>query len=160
MMKKQLVLAAMLLAPMGSAFADKDVGCGWGTQIWAGKSGTVSKVLAATTNGSTGNQTFGISSGTLGCSKDGTITAANRLPMFAGANLDQLSTEMAAGQGETMNTLASLYAVEASDRTAFNAALKAHYAEVFASSETTAADVLARVEKVMASDARLARYVA
>lgn len=160
MMKKCAIIASLVLLPMGSAMADKDVGCGLGTQVWAGKSGVVFKVLAATTNGTFGNQTFGISSGTLGCSKDGVITAADRLPMFAGANLDQLATEMAAGQGEALNTLASLYNVEAQDRAAFNTTLQAHYAEIFSSADVAAADVLKHVETVMASNERLNRYVA
>jgi hypothetical protein len=160
MMKKYAIVASLFLLPVGSAMADKDVGCGLGTQIWEGKSGLAAKVLAATTNGTFGNQTFGISSGTLGCSKDGVITAADRLPMFAGANLDQLATEMAAGQGEALGTLASLYNVDAQDRAAFNATLQAHYAEIFSSADVAAADVLQHVERVMARDARLSRYVA
>lgn len=160
MLKHFAVIATLALAPMSSALADKDVGCGLGTQIWAGKSGVAFKVLAATTNGSFGNQTFGITSGTLGCSSDGVIASADRLPMFAGSNLDQLAVEMAAGEGEALSTLASLYNVESQDRAAFNAALKAHYGEIFSSSEVAAADVLARVETVLARDVRLSRYLA
>jgi hypothetical protein len=160
MLKKTMLIAALAILPATQVFADKDVGCGAGTIIWKGQSGLVAKVLAATTNGSFGNQTFGISTGTLGCSKDGVIAANDRLPMFAGTNLDQLSAEMAAGSGEALTVLASLYNVDAADRAAFNATLQANYANIYTSANVTAADVLAGVETAMARDARLARYVA
>jgi hypothetical protein len=160
MLKKTAIAALLLLAPAGAALADKDVGCGIGTQIWAGQSGLIPKVLAATTNGIFGNQTFGITTGTLGCSSDGVITAANRLPMFAGTNLDQLSAEMAAGQGEALAAMATLYGIAEADRPAFYRMTQQHYAAIFASDAVTAGEVLAAVERLMLADARLARYVA
>ncbi|MGB0954468.1 MAG: DUF3015 family protein [Panacagrimonas sp.] len=160
MLKKSLAVAALAALPVSQIMADDDVGCGAGTILWEGQSGVVAKVLAATTNGTFGNQTFGISTGTLGCSSDGVIKAENRLTEFAGANLDQLSAEMAAGQGESMSALAALYGVESADRAQFNAALKANYANIFSSVEVTAAEVLGAVEATLASDQGLAQYVA
>jgi hypothetical protein len=160
MFKKTAIAALLLLAPAGAALADKDVGCGIGTQIWAGQSGLIPKVLAATTNGILGNQTFGITTGTLGCSADGVITAANRLPMFAGTNLDQLSAEMAAGQGEALAAMAALYGIAEADRPAFYRLTQQHYADIFASDTVTAGEVLAAVDRLMLADAHLARYVA
>lgn len=159
MIKKTVAVLALAAFPL-SALADKDVGCGLGTQVWKGQSGVVPKVLAATTNGTFGNQTFGITTGTLGCSSDGVITGANRLPAYAAANLDALTVEIAAGQGESLASLASLYGVEQADRAAFNTALKSGYAEIFASDAVTAGEFVARVNAVLARDARLARYVA
>lgn len=48
---KKLALAALLAAGSSVAMADNDVGCGVGTQVWAGQKGVVPKILAATTNG-------------------------------------------------------------------------------------------------------------
>lgn len=160
MFKKTAIAALFVLAPTGVALADKDVGCGLGTQIWAGQSGVIPKILAATTNGTFGNQTFGITTGTLGCSSDGVITAANRLPMFAGTNLDQLSGEMAAGQGEALAAMAELYGIADADKPAFYAMTQRNYATIFASDAVTAGEVLAAVEDLMKADDRLARYVA
>lgn len=160
MLKKTVMAALMMLMPMSVALADKDVGCGIGTQIWAGQSGIIPKVLAATTNGTFGNQTFGITSGTLGCSSDGVITAANRLPMFAGANLDQLSAEMATGEGEVLEALAALYGIAEADKTAFYGMTRKNYTTIFSSDTVTAGEVLAAVDGLMKADARLARYVA
>src|SRR5512143_1990 len=61
-----VLAVVMLVATSGVAFADPDIGCGLGTQIWTGSKGLAPKVLGATTNGTSGSQTFGISSGTLG----------------------------------------------------------------------------------------------
>lgn len=160
MMKKTALIAVLALAPFANAFADGDVGCGLGTQVWAGKSGVVAKVLAATTNGSTANQTFGITTGTLGCSPDGVITAANRLPMFASANIDQLAADMAMGQGEALSAMASLYGVSDADRGAFNAKLQANYGAIFARADVSSAEMLAAVTATLKSDARLSRYAA
>ena len=46
MFKKTAIAALFVLAPTGVALADKDVGCGLGTQIWAGQSGVIPKILA------------------------------------------------------------------------------------------------------------------
>ena len=158
MMKKMIAMVALAAVPFTS-MADPSAGCGVGTQVWKGQTGLLPHILAATTNG-TFFQTISITFGVLGCSSDGAVTASARLPMFAGANLDQLSAEMAAGQGETLESLAALYKVEAGDRAAFFAMTQAHYGEIFASPEATTADVLAAVETAMARDLRLARYLA
>lgn len=156
-MKKLAAVLALSMLPAGFAMADKNIGCGLGTQIFEGQDGIAAKVLGATTNGSFGNQTFGISSGTLGCSSDGVVKAEARVQHFAGANIDQLASEVAAGEGESLNTLASLYNVDGADRAAFNQVAQAHYGELFAKGDT--ASMLAALDKAMASDARLARYV-
>lgn len=159
-MKKNVIAAAVaVLLPMSAAYADKDIGCGLGTELMKGQSGVMFKVLGATTNGTFGNQTFGITSGTLGCSSDGVITAEARRSMFASANVDQLAAEMAMGRGETLETLAALYAVDAADREAFYAFAQARHAQLFAHAEVTTGDVLAALEAEMALDAQLARYV-
>lgn len=160
MMKKAAVVAVLALAPVVNAFADHDAGCGAGSMIWAGQKGLVFKVLAATTNGIFGNQTFGMTSGTLGCSQDGVVTAASRVPMFASANLDQLSADMAAGHGETLTALAALYNVADADRSAFYAKLQSSYGSIFARADVTSNEVVAAMEAALKSDARLAHYVA
>ena len=57
---KKFVAIALLACGSSVALADQDVGCGLGSMLWAGQSGLVPKILAATTNGTFGNQTFGI----------------------------------------------------------------------------------------------------
>jgi hypothetical protein len=138
---------------------DPDVGCGWGTLAFKGSSGVASKVLAATTNGFLGNQTFGISSGTLGCGRGGVVKADARLNMYAGANIDKLASDIAAGQGESLSTLAHLMGVAPEDQPGFFQLSKRHFAELFPSDQTTAGQMLTTLRALMAEDAQLAKYV-
>src|SRR5690606_25790778 len=149
-----------VLATSGVALAgDPDVGCGWGTMAFRGQTGVAAKVLAATTNGSLGNQTFGISSGTAGCKRGGTVTADARVMMYASANLDQLAGEMAAGRGESLATLAHLIGVQEADQPAFFALTKANFGTLFAGDQVTAGEMLGTLRQLMATDAQLASYV-
>ena len=159
-MKKMLAVAAISLMPFTTTMAAQDIGCGLGTLLMQDQKGLIFRVLGATTNGSFGNQTFGITSGTLGCAKNGVIASDARRSMFTAANVDQLSAEVAAGEGETLATLATLYKVEAADRAAFYALAQANHAVLFANAEVTTGDVLKALETAMAADARLARYIA
>ena len=159
-MKKLFTVAALALVPMMPAQADNDAGCGLGTQVMTGKEGVFFHLLATYTNGLLGNQTFGITSGTLGCDGTGKVTASADLKKFASTNLDQLSVEMASGEGEALTALASLYGIEAADRTAFYGLAKSNYSTIISSDQVTAGDVLAAIHSLMAADARLARYAA
>jgi len=157
---KRFVLAVLLVvAPAGASLADPDIGCGLGTQVWHGSKGTGPKVLGATTNGSFGNQTFGISFGTIGCHSGGTVTADAKIQMFANANLDRLARDMAAGRGEMLDSFAQLIGIRDADKPAFFEFTQAHFADLFASDEVTSSQMLASLERLMAADGRFASYV-
>ena len=72
-MKKLLVLlfvGFMVIGFSTALFADqKNYGCGLGSMAFEGNDGLISQVSAATTNGTSGNQTFGITSGTSNCTQ-------------------------------------------------------------------------------------------
>ncbi len=158
MRNRTMLVALLALAPLATAHADPDAGCGAGTKIWAGNSGTPYKLMAATTNGSFGNQTFGISSGTLGCSQGGVVTASARIPMFAKSNLDRLAADMAAGHGAALTAFASLYGVRPADRAAFYALTQKNYARLFPTGTTTSNEMVSTLNTLLKSDAHLARY--
>lgn len=159
---RKIVMAAMavaLLMPSAAALADNDVGCGLGTMIWEGNSGLGPKVLAATTN-QIGSQTLAISSGTLGCSRNGTVTASARLSMFASANLDTLAAQMASGRGEDLNVMAELYGIHSrSDKQAFFSMTKHHFGQIFPNANVTTGEVLASIRHLMKGNSRLSQYV-
>lgn len=152
------ILVVGIALGASTAWADNDIGCGLGTQVWQGQSGLAPKVLGATTNGTSGNQTFGITSGTLGCSSDGVITASARTSLFASANIDRLAREMAMGEGETLETLAHLMGIENADHAAFFELTKSHFGQIFHADEVTAGDMLVQIDRLMSDDSRLARY--
>ncbi|MGH7788631.1 MAG: DUF3015 domain-containing protein [Candidatus Binatia bacterium] len=159
-MRKTVLLAATAVVLSSSAAwaGDPDIGCGWGTQAFKGQSGVLYKVIAGTTNGSFGNQTFGISSGTIGCSRGGVIKADAQLNMYAGANIDKLASDMAAGQGESLDTLAVLLGVEDADKPAFFQLTKSNFDVIFPSGQVTAGTMLSSLVDLMSADQQLSKY--
>jgi hypothetical protein len=160
-MRKIIVLAVLgVMVSGGAALAgDPDVGCGWGTMAFKGETGVAPKVLAATTNGILGSQTFGISSGTAGCNQGGMVKAELQVQRYAGANIDKLASDMAAGQGESLDTLAYLIGVSDADRDAFFRLTKTHFGELFPSDQMTAGQMLTTLKQLMVADQQLAKYV-
>ncbi|RPE30592.1 DUF3015 family protein [Acinetobacter sp. BIGb0102] len=156
-MLKKIALAALLAAGSTVAMADNDVGCGVGTQVWAGKKGVAPKILAATTNGIFTNQLLGITFGTLGCRQGGTVTA--QVVTFTNENAEALARDMAVGQGESLNVLAELMQIKANDKARFFAVSKANFAEIYSSKNTNSLQVLDALQGVMAKDTVLKAYV-
>lgn len=133
-------------------------GCGLGTTLWAGKTGLVPQILAVTTNGTSGNQTFGITTGTLGCNQNDVIASAE-VRQFAAANIDNLAKDIARGEGETLASLASAMKVEGADQDRMFVTLKGNFARIFPDDSVTSNDVLVSIYDLMAEDETLARYV-
>ncbi|TCB68884.1 DUF3015 family protein [Acinetobacter sp. ANC 4178] len=156
-MLKKVALAAVLAIGSTAAFADSDAGCGIGSEIWAGQSGKVPKLLAATTNGLFANQLFGITFGTLGCSGSGTVTA--QAVTFTNENAEALARDMAVGQGESLNVLAELLNIKAQDKARFFAVSKQNFAEIYSTENKDSYKVLSSLQAVMAKDAVLKAYV-
>lgn len=156
-MMKKLALAAVLAVGSTAAFADPDAGCGIGSQVWAGQSGKVAKILAATTNGIFANQLFGITFGTLGCSGTGTVTA--KVVTFTNENAESLARDMAVGEGESLNVLAELLSIKAEDKAHFFTVSKQNFASIYSAENQTSLEVLASLQNVMANDDVLKAYV-
>lgn len=140
-MKKLIVSLAAIAALSSVAFAgvNNQTGCGLGSMIIKDDSSAVLLALQATTNGTFGNQTFGITSGTSGCTKT-KIVMNERAQEFVASNMDQLAKEIAMGQGESVDTLSELLAVE--DKEAFASALQTNYKNIYTSENVKMADVL------------------
>src|SRR5512147_699161 len=108
MVKKVLMFSVAVLFGLQAGLAmaanpDTGPGCGLGKLAWGdykGQKEIAPQVLMATTNGTFGSTTFGISTGTSGCTNDGKIMAEQKTTVFASVNFDALSAEMAQGQGE------------------------------------------------------------
>lgn len=124
-----LVLAALAVASSAHAASYTSAGCGLGTMLFEGKKGKVHLILAATTNGTFGNQTFGISSETLGCTSDGVVKNDKKLEVYASVNYDKLAKEAAQGGGEYLAALGSLLGVK--DQKAFFAAAQSNHEKLF-----------------------------
>ncbi len=152
---KKLFAAALMIAAGSSAMAQNNVGCGWGSAVFNGQRGVAPQVLAATTNGTSGNQTFGITFGTSGCTQDGVVSSSWKISMFIDGTRVALARDAAAGQGENLDALAVVMGVKADDRAAFAAAIKSNFSTVFANE-----NVAANLKDVLASNDRLSGYAA
>ncbi len=140
-MKKILVSLAAVVALSSSVMAgvNSQTGCGLGSMIIKDDSTAVLLALQATTNGTSGNQTFGITSGTLGCQKT-QFVMNEQAEEFVASNMDQLAKEIAIGHGESIDTLAEL--LEVSDKATFSASLQENYNKIYTSQDVKMADVL------------------
>lgn len=157
-----VVAAAMAALPIAShAGGDDDVGsCGWGSKAWEGQAGLAPKVLAVTTNGTSGNQTFAITSGTSGCTQDGTVKSNWKLSSFIEDNKSKLARDMSRGSGETLEAVVQLIGVSEQDKAAFVQSARDNMARIFPSTDASTKDILAGLREVLASDDKLAGYVA
>ena len=111
-MKRAIATCAVTLFVAGSASAASirdNCGCGIGTMALADAEPTLIVQLGATfLNGICGNQTFGITSGTLECEPHIGFASNKRILEYVDDNMDHLAMEMAAGQGESLDALADL----------------------------------------------------
>lgn len=156
-MLKKILLATVLATGSSMAMADRDVGCGIGSEVWAGQRGLLPKLLAGTTNHIFFNQLFGITFGTLGCSQGGTVTA--QVVTFTNENAESLARDMAVGQGESLNVLAELMRIKAEDKARFFALSKENFTTIYSAENQNSLQVLASLQAVMAQDDILKTYV-
>lgn len=107
-------------------------GCGLGS-IVINRQG--SQVLAATTNGTSWNQVFGITSGTLNCMDDGASEVASKMDTYIHGNKAQLEGDIVKGQGETILALSQV--MGCSESAQLGKTLKANYQSIFDGSQNT-----------------------
>ena len=158
-MKKILIAVAVALPMSAMAAGENNIGsCGWGSKLFDGQQGIAPQVLAVTTNGTFGNQTFGITFGTSGCTQDGAVRSNWKTALFIDGNKEMLARDMSVGSGETLDSLAHLMGVESQDRAAFNQVAKENLWKIFAADST--ADIMANFRQVLSANEQLARYTA
>ena len=157
---KKLLLGTLLVAISSTALAEAPGGpsCGWGNMLFKGQRGMASHFVASTTNGTSGNATFGMTSGTNGCSTNASLTYGGKSWFAMNGMMNELSEDMAQGQGEALTTYAVVLGVAPEDRAHFAAVTHQHFQEIFTTADATAEDVHTNTLAVLKSDARLAKY--
>jgi hypothetical protein len=158
---RKILIAVVISAVPAFAFAQQNnIGtCGWGAKLFDGQSGIAPQVLAVTTNGTSGNQTFAITTGTSGCTQDGVVRSTWKTAMFIDGNKDRLARDVSIGNGETLDSLAHLIGVREQDRVAFGRAMQANVSVIFPSGSTTDDSMIA-LRQVLRSDSELSQYAA
>jgi len=165
MMKKVVMLSVAVLFGMQAGLAmaanpDTGPGCGLGKLAWGdykGQKEIAPQVLMATTNGTFGSQTFGISTGTSGCTNDGKIMGDSKTVMFAELNFNDLSQEMAQGQGEHLASLASLMGIPADKQEEFFAMTQERYTSLVKAGETSPVAMVKALNEAIAGHPVLAQ---
>ncbi|MCG8419588.1 MAG: DUF3015 domain-containing protein [Proteobacteria bacterium] len=149
----------LLTATSNSALADAHTsgpaygpaGCGLGAMLLGSNPGFV-QVFAATTNGTFGNQTFGITSGTLGCAN--TAGGAGSTAAFVETNREVLVKDISRGSGETIAALSTL--AGCSDPTLVGRTLQSNFSTIFPSAAVSDKQVGNNVVSVLRDDKALA----
>lgn len=145
-----IAVACFIVASATVCLASQsNTGCGLGSIIFKGQEALLFQVLAVTTNGTSGNQTFGITSGTLNCAQPAKIVSIERLNIYVADNMDNLANDIARGQGEYLNTLAVLMDVPEGSRVEFYTRLQQNFSSIYTSPEIKSGEVLRNIEALM-----------
>ncbi len=105
--------------------------------------------MMATTNGTFGSQTFGISFGNSGCTNDGKVMAEHQTSMFVASAFETLSEDMARGDGEHLAALTTLMGVPVEHHTAFFAMTQQHYRGLVEAGEISSIAVIKALQDAM-----------
>ena len=124
-------------------------GCGLGSLVFGDQPGMI-QILAATTNGTFGSQTFGITTGTSNC---GAGMTAHGTRNFVDANKDALAKDMSRGQGETIGALTVL--AQCNDSRQVGAALQSNFKAIVPSDKATTDEITAKLLETLKGDAPL-----
>ncbi len=144
-----VALAIFAFAAISAQAAGKYgmAGCGLGTMVFEDKPGKI-QILAATTNGTFGSQTFGITTGTSNCVDSNVREEAS---LYITVNQEALAKDISRGNGETLAGLSKV--LRCNDEAALGATLQRNYQNLFPADKK--APLTESIEKAVRSDASL-----
>ncbi len=145
-MKKILVALAIMMAfASAEVFAADNIGPGLGRVLLKGKKGKVMELLGTCLNGTSGNGTFAISTGTLGYQEGATIGLSS-IDVYIAENMDSLANDIAKGEGEYLETLAHL--MKAENKANFKNNLHKNFNKIYTSKNVTSKEVAANIKQI------------
>lgn len=145
---KNVLLAGVVGFSMASASTalahDKYglAGCGLGSMVIENKTGMSAQTAAATTNGTSASQTFGITSGTSNCTAEGVILASKEQEAFFEANFASIQKDMASGGGEHLAAFTGMLGCADATQPAVFATAQESFGQVFPTDQTTPTQAL------------------
>src|SRR5690606_2203137 len=144
---RKLLCLIILMTLSSSAFSARygAAGCGLGSMVFEGDQTWWKQVLAATTNGTSGTQTFGISTGTSNCDSPAPLKVG-QAQAYVEANKVALANDIARGNGETIVGLSKVYGCANSME--FGQALKSNYSAIFPESNVSAREITHNINSV------------
>ncbi len=126
-------------------------GCGLGSMIFGNKPGII-QIFATTTNGTFGNQTFGITTGTLNCKPDSTAMSAE---LFITVNKEAFAKDVSRGSGESIENLSQI--VGCKDSNMFGNKLQNNYNNLFNQTQFESAKATSEIMNMIHNDSELAK---
>ena len=137
---KHLVFLFVLVTTSIAFAEDKSDGCGLGWQV------TKKMSMVATTTRSTTNSiipnTFGMTSGTLGCARHSVVLKDKAPQHFVEANYETLLVEMSMGQGEALQAFSQVLGC---DSKALGQMVQENYSAIVPRAGVTPSEILAPV---------------
>jgi hypothetical protein len=160
-MRKLVILGGLLGAMLFASSAAQAqgygmAGCGLGALVFGNNNTTGPQILAATTNGLFGSQTFGITSGTSNCASGGIIKAQREQAAFAEVNFQDLKRNMATGGGEFLTSFATLLGCEDAAKPELAKMTQSKYESILPTEKTTPMEMLSGVKAQIKADPTLA----
>ncbi len=155
-MRNALKLVAVFVLTTGTAYAEMKTtygtaGCGFGSMLFGNEKGGI-QILAATSNGLLGNQTFAITTGTSNCGE--AAVGVSGAKTFIEGNREALAKDAARGSGETIDTLTVLAGCK--DPRAVGVVLQKRFSQLFPGESTPAEQVSGAVLDTLKTEKSLA----
>jgi hypothetical protein len=153
-MKKMIVVISAVLMMASSSYANtvsQDCGCGLGRELIGQKEGLVWNLLGTFLNGICGNQTFGMTSGTLGCNTGGKMVMNEQLEIFVADNRDNLAQDIASGKGETLSALAEITQISPDNQGRMFSALQSNFNAIYPDANVSDKHVVTVINDIVAS---------
>ena len=132
-------------------------GCGLGSLVFQNDNAMIKQILAATTNGTFGSQTFGITSGTSNCTSGGVLKTEKEQAAFVEVNFRDLKQNMAAGGGEFLNSFGTLLGCEESAKPKLGKMTQEKYETLVPSETTTPMQLLGAIKAQVKATPALAQ---
>ncbi len=126
-------------------------GCGLGAVLFGETESRLGQILAATTNGLYGNQTFGMSSGTSQCvpeKGESSASVRRNMELFVVTNREALANDVVKSQGETILAVSEIMGCKDSEY--LGAKLQSRYEQIF--EPAAHADVAGRMVDTVLTD--------
>lgn len=154
-----IVLSSLAFASQPVMAKDYGPGCGIGKFLVNGQSGMGPHIGAWFLNHAIFPQSFSQTSGILGCDATQTVSNEHQKEEFVASNMDNLSVDMAQGEGDHLTILAALMGVAEEDHAKFFELTQKNYDKIYSSTETDANMMLSALSNEMALDPQLTTYV-
>ncbi len=148
------LVAVTLVNGVASAPKYGMAGCGLGSILFTSNDKT--QIVAATTNGSSYSQIFGITSGTSNCTADGIVKNDKAQEVFVTVNFSSLEQEMATGKGEKLNTFAHLLGCNSDSVAKFGQMTQSSYGKIL-TENATPTSLISAIKSEIKKDANLSK---